>query len=241
MLLLPVCVKLKPNTDHTGGIFLLKYLVLALFAAVSAVHLYHSWRDDAKRRAYTKPFLLILLLGFYLLSAKRISPVLTAALAASWLGDVLLIPKGTPWFLSGGISFLVSHILFIFVYLPAVRFSPSFLLLVLPAAVLYYGVSVAVTLSVRQNMPKAMLIPMILYLLFNSTMNLFALMQLMTLKSAGAALAYAGAVFFFVSDCTLYLVRYHKNTDLIFKKHFTVMLTYLLGESLITAGMLLIA
>ena len=45
---------------------------------------------------------------------------------------------------------------------------------------------------------------------------------------------------FFTSDCTLYLVRYHKNKDLIFKKHFTVMLTYLLGEALITVGMLLI-
>ena len=59
-------------------------------------------------------------------------------------------------------------------------------------------------------------------------------------QSAGSIVAYVGAVFFFISDCTLYLVRYHDNKDLIFRKHFTVMLTYLLGEALITIGMLMI-
>jgi hypothetical protein len=62
----------------------------------------------------------------------------------------------------------------------------------------------------------------------------------MTLHNAGSVVAYIGAVSFFVSDCTLYLVRYHDNKELIFKKHFTVMLTYLLGEALITVGMLML-
>ena len=105
---------------------------------------------------------------------------------------------------------------------------------------MYYGISVTVTLKLKGNIPVAMIVPMILYLLANSTMNLAALTQLMTLRNAGAAVAYAGAVFFFISDCTLYLVRYHTNKNLIFKKHFTVMLTYLLGECLITVGLLMI-
>ncbi len=110
----------------------------------------------------------------------------------------------------------------------------------IPAAILYYGISVRVTLSVRKNVPIMVLIPMILYLIMNSTMNLFALMQLMSLKSAGSIVAYIGAELFFISDCTLYLVRYHDNKNLIFKKHFTVMLTYLAGEALITIGMLMV-
>ena len=219
---------------------MLKYVFLALFAAVSAVHLYHSWRDSP-RRAYTKPFLLLLLLAFYFCAAEKISWVLAAALLTSWLGDVLLIPKGTKWFVSGGISFLISHILFILAYAPAVDISAVLWWILLPAAALYFGISVRVTLSLRGNMPKAMLVPMVLYLIANSTMNLFALAQWMSVKSAGGAVAYVGAVCFFISDCTLYLVRYHKNKDLIFKKHFTVMLTYLLGEALITVGLLMIA
>ena len=74
---------------------------------------------------------------------------------------------------------------------------------------------------------------MIFYLVMNSTMNVFALIQLMSLRSVGAIVAYVGAVSFFISDCTLYLVRYHSNKDLIFKRHFTVMLTYRLVEALI--------
>ena len=53
-------------------------------------------------------------------------------------------------------------------------------------------------------------------------------------------MAYAGAVLFFVSDCALFLVRYHKNKNLVYRRHFTVMLTYVLGELLITQGMLML-
>ena len=219
---------------------MVKWLFLALFIIVSALHLYDSWRDNGKRRKYTKPLLLITLTLFYCFAAKPIVPVLVAALLTSWLGDVLLMPSGTKWFISGGISFLISHLLFIFVYWPQVDISAVIWWILIPAAILYYGISFKVTLSLKGNMEKAMLVPMILYLMINSTMNLFALMQLMSLKNAGAAIAYAGAVFFFISDCTLYLVRYHSNKDLIFKKHFTVMFTYILGECLITVGMLMI-
>ena len=219
----------------------LTVVFFVLFFAASAVHLWDSWKDNGKRRKITKPMLLLTLLAFYCCATKQFSWVLAAALLTSWLGDVLLMPSGAKWFVSGGISFLISHLLFIFVYLPQVKAASVIWWILIPAAILYYGVSVKVTLSVKDNMEsKAMLAPMILYLLANSTMNLAALTQLMTLRNAGAAVAYAGAVFFFISDCTLYLVRYHTNKNLIFKKHFTVMLTYLLGECLITVGLLMI-
>ena len=82
---------------------------------------------------------------------------------------------------------------------------------------------------------------MYFYLLCNSTMNIFALMQLFSSRNAGALTAYIGAVLFYISDCTLFLVRYHENKELIFRKHFTVMLTYLLGEFLITYGILMLS
>ena len=218
-----------------------KYAFLALFVAASAVHLWDSWRDNGQRRKITKPMLLIFLLLFYCCATKQFSWVLAAALLTSWLGDVLLMPKGTKWFIMGGVSFLISHLLFIFVYLPQVNWASVIWWILIPAAIVYYGISVKITLSVKNNMEsKAMLAPMILYLLINSTMNLFAMAQLMSLKNAGAAVAYIGAILFFISDCTLYLVRYHSNKDLIFKKHFTVMFTYILGEFLITLGLLMI-
>ena len=218
---------------------MLPYIFLALYVIVSGIHLFHSWSDDPKRR-YSKPFLLILLILYYVFSTDKFSWALLCALATSWLGDVLLIPKGTKWFVAGGISFLFCHVVFVIVYFPAVVWQNVIWWILIPAAILYYGISVRLTLTIKHNVPIAVLIPMIFYLIMNSTMNLFALAQLMTLHSAGSIVAYIGAVSFFISDCTLYLVRYHDNKELIFKKHFTVMLTYLLGEALITIGMLMI-
>ncbi len=218
----------------------MKYLFLALFIAASAVHLYHSWKDDSKKRAWTKPILLLALIGYYLTAMDSLSLLLLLALATSWLGDVLLIPKGNVWFTLGGISFLFSHFLFISVYIPQIDFGSVIWWIVIPVAIAYYAVAFRVIFAVRKNTPKPMLAPMYLYLLANSTMNAFALMQLTSLRSAGACVAYIGALLFFVSDCTLFLVRYHKKKDLIFKRHFTVMLTYLAGEFMIVQGMLML-
>ena len=217
---------------------------LALFVVASAVHLYHSWKDEAKKRAITKPMLLIFLLLFYIFAARepgyQLSWVLIAAIATSWLGDVLLIPKGNVWFTCGGISFLISHITFIAVYLPRIDFAAVKWYIVIPVAIVYLGIALKIILSVKKNTPKIMVVPMYLYLIANSTMNVFALMQLMSNMNAASLIAYIGAVLFFTSDCTLFLVRYHDNKNIIFKRHFTVMLTYLLGEAFITIGILLL-
>ena len=221
---------------------MLKYLFLALFIASSCVHLYHSWKDDAKKRAITKPMLLIFILLFYIFAEdkQQISWILIVALATSWLGDVLLIPKGNIWFTTGGIAFLISHLTFIAVYIPIIDFAKVNWFIIAPVAIVYLGIALKVILSVKDNTPKIMVVPMYLYLIANSTMNIFALMQLISNPCLGSILAYIGAILFFTSDCTLFILRYYKKDNLIFKKHFTVMLTYLAGEFLITLGVMLL-
>lgn len=217
----------------------MKNVLLILYLLLSGIHLYHSWKDDAKRRALTKPFLLVLLALFYAVSATDLSLILLLALLTSWLGDVLLIPKGHKWFARGGICFLISHFLFMAIFLPdlSVNVVPWLLLLVL--APVYFGISLKIIHAVAPTTPKGMVKPMGLYLLTNSVMNLLALTRMFTLQTSGGVVAYLGAVLFFVSDCTLFLVRYYRNPDVVFKKHFTVMLTYLAGELLITLGILM--
>ena len=219
---------------------MLKYFVFGLFLIVSIIHLVDSWRDDAKRRAITKPFLLILVAIYYVISVDKISIILLAALLTSWLGDVLLIPKGNKWFTMGGISFLFSHFLFIAVYAPSIHFAEVPWGAVIPVALVYYGISFCIIWALRETTPKMMVVPMYGYLLANSTMNIFALMQLLTNRNAGALVAYLGAILFFISDCTLFLVRYYKKKDVVFKKHFTVMLTYIAGEFMITLGIIML-
>ncbi len=217
---------------------MMRYLFLVLFAAVSAVHLVHSWQDRPSLRAKTKPFLLLLLLLWYLTSAEEPRGFLIVALVFSWLGDALLIPKGNKWFTAGGIAFMISHFFFVLTYLPELRLDRIIWWILIPAAAVYCFVSWKIIRSLIGTTPKAMLLPMNFYLICNSAMNVFSLAQLMALRNTGAWIAYVGAVLFFVSDCCLFLVRYHRKKDLVFKKHFTVMLTYLLGEFLICLGML---
>ena len=212
-------------------------LFLGMFCVFRILHLVSSWRSDQKGRAKTKPFLIFSLGLYYLFSEPEPSRLLLAALLTSWLGDVLLIPKGHKWFLLGGISFLLSHFFFIGMYLPHIRFAAVPWLRLIPVALVYLVLSVKTVRSVRDNTPKIMLLPMWLYLLANSAMNLLALMQLLTCRNAGAAVAFTGAVLFFASDCILFLVRYHRNPDLIPRHHFPVMLCYLSGEFLLTLGM----
>ena len=217
----------------------MKYLFLIFFFLVSIIHLVHSWQDDSKKRAMTKPFLLLSLAAYYAFAAESISLILLSALLTSWLGDVLLIRKGHKWFIFGGISFLASHVLFVYVFAPAIRWTAVPWALIALLAVVYYGFSLKIMLAVQKTTPKMMVVPMYLYLLANSTMNLFALMRLFTLRTPGSIVSFIGAVLFFISDCTLFLVRYYPKTDAVFKRHFPVMLTYLGGEFLITLGMLI--
>ena len=192
---------------------MLKTVFLVLLAVSGVAHLYGSWVKKEKLRAVTKPMLLLFIILYYITSGVRINPLLIAALAASWLGDVLLIPKGNAWFTAGGTAFMLAHFLFIAVYVPQVDFSKVNWFVAVPAAVAYYSVSAGI----------------------------IALMQLISNPCAGSVVAYTGAVLFFVSDCTLFLVRYYKKPEIVFKQHFTVMLTYIVGEFLITQGIIMLS
>lgn len=217
---------------------LLSGLFLAIFCSSSLIHLICCFRGSAGS-AKTKPLLISSLALFYLFAAEEPSMILFAALLASWAGDVLLMPSGNKWFVAGGVSFLISHVLFIFVYVPHILWERVAWPIVIPAACVYAAVSAGVMLSIRKDTPKAMIAPMFLYLAANSAMNLFALMMLISSPAAGPALAYAGAVCFFTSDSVLFLSRYHKKKNSIPKRGFIIMLTYILGEALIAFGMLL--
>ena len=217
----------------------MKYAALFLYVIVCIIHLRASYADDRTARVRTKPFLLLLLLVYYLLAADPPDGLLVLALFTSWLGDILLIPKGHHWFAYGGISFMFSHLFFVLVYQRQIDLHTVSLPAVLIPALIYTGISLAVILAVKDTTPKKMILPMYFYLLCNSAMNVFAFLQLLSLHTVGAYVSYAGAVLFFISDCTLFLVRYYNKPEIIYRKHFTVMLAYLLGEFLIVEGILL--
>ena len=217
----------------------MEYVFLGLLVVFSVIHLYHSCINDHKKRPYTKWALLLCILGYYLVKTDAYTPLLIAALITSWLGDVLLIGKGNAWFISGGISFLAAHVCFVLLYAGQVDFAAVNWAIVIPVAVVYVIVTAVILWMMRNKAPKPMWVPLFLYLIANATMNIFALMQLLCNPCAGSALAYVGAALFYVSDSALYLNKYYEK-KIVFKAHFTIMLTYILAEFLITQGMLML-
>lgn len=218
----------------------MKYLFLGLLLIATVWHLIESWNDNMRRRRFTKPFLIPLILLYYLVSTSHPIWFLVLALIFSWLGDVFLMFQGNTWFTIGGCFFGVSHIFFVLTYVGRIQWSAVHLYVIIPVAIVYIAITTLVIRAVIKQTPKKMLPPMYLYLIANSTMNVFAIMQLESIPGAGSIIAVIGAILFFISDCCLFLVRYSKRPELVFKKHFTVMLTYVVGEFLITQGILML-
>lgn len=216
----------------------MKSVFFAVFLISGIIHLYASLKQDKRMRAYSKVFILLGLLGWYCVSAQNIRWIVVAAIAFSWLGDVLLIPKGVKWFTLGGISFMVSHLCFVFSYKPQVDFSSFPIVIAIIAAAVYFCAVCLVFKGLKTWLPKALFYPMFLYLLINGTMNCFAFYQLMSMPCAASIITFVGAMLFFSSDSILFYVRFKKDT--MWKTHFPVMLTYIIAEYMIVLGLIMI-
>ena len=216
---------------------MMRILVLILFFIVTGIHLYASLKQDKPLRNKTKPFILLLLLAFYCLSVDQVSLTVVLALFFSWLGDVLLIPNGLKWFTAGGISFMISHFFFILSYAGLTDFSKvrGSLIVILP--IMFFTASIIVFKYLKPHLPKPLFYPMLLYLLINGGMNCFAWFRSLSSAGAAAVITAVGAMLFFISDCSLFFVRFDKNSRL--KTHFLVMLTYSIGEFLIVLGLIM--
>ena len=216
---------------------ILQYPMLGLFLLATTVHLNASLKQNKVVRNKTKPFILLGLLGFYLAAASPVILSVVLALFFSWLGDVLLIPNGTKWFVAGGIAFMVSHGFFILSYVQETDFAalPKLLLFLFPAA--FAAASLIIFKYLRPHLPKPLFYPMLLYLLLNGAMNCFAWFRAFTVGGAAGIITAVGALLFFISDSSLFFVRFNKDSRL--KTHFVVMLTYSLGEFLIILGLIM--
>ena len=230
-----------------NGDYIMNYLVwlyLAIFAVFTAAHLYASYIKKDSLRAPTKTVILLSVLGLYLeymhFRGAEPSAFVVFALTASWLGDVLLIPHGVKWFTAGGIAFGISHILFILAYCESgIVFSAVDPVIAVIIALIYLSAVILIFSRLRDHLPGPLFYPMLAYLFINGAMNVFAWLRLLSgsCTPASGIVTGLGALMFFCSDCTLFFVRFNKNSRI--KSHFLVMLTYCLGELLITAGFML--
>lgn len=211
--------------------------MLVIFAITTTVHLYASYNTNQKLRNISKPWILLSLLGFYLFSTDNIQTTVVLALIFSWIGDMFLILKGVKWFTVGGISFMISHFFFILSYAKYVDFNSLNKVIVVSLILLFIISSTIVFKYLKPHLPKPLFYPMYLYLIINGMMNCFAWFRAMSMSAKASIITAIGALLFYISDCSLFFVRFDKDSKL--KTHFLVMLTYSIGELLIVLGLIL--
>ena len=217
---------------------MLSCVFLILYLAAASVNLSAARRDRTLYFAATKPMLLLLLcLYVFSRGGENADSLLVCALLSCFLGDVLLMPEGTLWFFSGGVFFLAGHILLILNFASEIDLARLPLYVVIPSAAVYTAVSGLVMFRSRKKAPALMQIPMLLYLLANSVMNVFALVRLFVSPGVWSALSFTGAILFFLSDCALFLLRYDAGRKRFYMSGFFVMLTYISGVLLIALGL----
>ena len=197
---------------------------LVLYGLCAVLHLIFCLLPNGRKwQNFTKVFLMPLLL---LAVIWADGPALVkAALFLGWLGDVFLLsPDKKAFFLAGLVSFLAGHACYIPALFSMRRLSLPFLLLLAAGMI---AVGILLYLTIRPSLPGDMKLPGIAYLTVILAMAWSAF-------STGQPLLLLGAASFVVSDYTLarrLFVRQHWYSD------FAVMLTYLLAQFLLTAGL----
>lgn len=215
----------------------MKYVMLIIFAITTAIHLYASLNKNQPLRNASKPWILLSLLGYYVYSVEEIKLTIVLALIFSWIGDMFLILKGVKWFAVGGVSFMISHFFFILTYANYINFASLNKIIVVILILLFVIAASIIFHFLKPHLPHGLFYPMYLYLVINGLMNCFAWFRSMCTSGLPSIITAVGALLFFVSDSSLFFVRFDKNSKL--KTHFLVMLTYSIGELLIVIGLIM--
>jgi uncharacterized membrane protein YhhN len=214
-------------------------LWLYIFLIVGIIDLVLTAEQNSESRIYSKPFILIpLAIYFYQISINLKGTILRkamlAALAFSWLGDVLLLDQKL--FLYGLGAFLMAHICFVISFklsqqkpfeIGQVNFIKLFIYnlpIYIPAAVVYY--------MIQPNL-GAMQIPVVIYILVIVTMVTTARERYKKTHSSSFWQVFVGAVIFMISDGILALNMFFQQFP---ESGVMVMGTYMLAQLLIVMG-----
>lgn len=217
-----------------------EFIIAFIFFILLTIHIFGEFFENVKIRYITKPFLMPLLIVFYIIGASsgKVNILVILALIFGTIGDVFMMKEEIDkFFLNGMIAFLVGHVFYIlFISQIVVNFGdftnfPWFIIILsLP------GIIIGMT-SMRKMKPKLgkFLLPTIIYSGF------LLIMHFSTLLISSATLdslfwyIYIGSLLFVISDTILAWNRFVSKI----KHHLVyVMSLYGLGQFLITLSFL---
>jgi len=187
---------------------------------------------------FMKPLLLLfLLIAVYVSDFFPTKNILLIALTFSWLGDIILLfaDKGEQYFIFGLVAFLISHLVYIFLFSKqkdtkeTLKNNSFWFGMVL---ILIYFVLMMITLLPKLGPLK---IPVITYALVITSMLLMVFFKSRKWESPSNNLVLIGAIVFVLSDSILAFNKFHTPIE---NASFYIMSTYCLAQYLIVCGIL---
>lgn len=186
----------------------------------------------------SKPFLMPLLIGYYLSHKQRNHPLhhwILAGLFFGWLGDVALLGSGSLFFMLGLGAFLIGHICYIVGFRMTTKPQYASILKKRPYVILPVLLYVVIIFMYLQPHLGSLFVPVFVYMLVISTMLIVAIDRLGKVQMRSYLSILIGAIAFVISDSLLAINKFVGAFPL---AGFAVMLTYLAAQYYIASGSL---
>ena len=213
------------------------YIILCFYIILVIVHLFCCFHHIEDIRKATKVFLMPFLAFTYYLGCpkEKLSKIILLALVFGCLGDIFLINQN--FFVFGVASFLIGHLLYIFLFFGETGFKnfKKNIFVFIGVCIVYLYAENKVLLYFRPALIKAGVWgPLIVYTSIIATLNVSSAIYAYCYRNIYSFLTYIGSLVFFISDVVLAQQLFMEN-----KKHYQIiiMTTYILGQSLISLGM----
>lgn len=209
-----------------------KYQFLFLFLAVTIVELISEQIGSRLLYLISKPLLMPMLILFLIqnnsIISRKIMLLTLIALLFSWLGDVFLMFSPEIYFLLGLASFLMAHLIYIFIFSIDFKWRGWVAILFLFILLIYGSFLLNYIWLGLENMT----LPVLFYTATILTM-VFTAFNRKKLRPGFYRLILLGAISFVVSDS---LIALDKFTEVNIGRYF-IMATYCLAQFLIVFGL----
>lgn len=214
-------------------------ILLPIYLVALFIEIFANITQNLQLQYFSKPSLMLILLFYFAANTRKLDSsknLIIAALAFSWLGDVLLLfdKQFKTFFIYGLIAFLVAHIFYIFYFWKIRKLNN---IIKLPNALIFAGIAVYTLSLFAVVVPNVrdLLVPVAVYALVISLMFAASLAAFDLTKQNYGKLCVAGALLFLVSDSLLAINRFAAPFAL---ASVLIMATYATAQLLIMEGSL---
>ncbi|MDJ0644444.1 MAG: lysoplasmalogenase [Flavobacteriaceae bacterium] len=209
-------------------------ILVVLFFIIGAADLLVLILNELHLRFIFKPLITLSLALLYWVSAKKVNKTYIVALLFASLGDTLLLFKGSPYFLLGLSSFLITHLAYISILrndIGEYKLKTLFI-----AALPFIITTVSVILVIKDNL-GSLLLPVLAYGVVITTLGGLSFYNYLKKRDLASLLLLLGIFLFVSSDGILAIERFmlpHRELEL----SVVIMSTYVLAQYLICRYMM---